>query len=163
MEGTLEKIFIADGPREPMKSMYRLIVLAGLGLDGDRYAKGIGSWQKRTDPKTMGHITLIEAESIENPSVELDEPFTPEQTRRNMVFRGIRLGPLLHQTWRIQGSILIRGVEVCTPCTWPAQLSGRDEKRHQDFIRAFPGIRAGMRVQVIMSGEVQVGAHIVPT
>jgi MOSC domain-containing protein YiiM len=75
------------------------------------------------------------------------------QTRRNVLLRGISaqaLNDLVGQHFWV-GSIQCRGVELCTPCPRPSQLSQQD-----GFQEAFEG-RGGLRAEVLLGGELAIG------
>ena len=61
-QGTIESINIADGAKEPMRAIAEVRALPGVGLEGDRYALGQGTFSK---PEPSHELTLIEAEAIE--------------------------------------------------------------------------------------------------
>src|SRR5207302_1413816 len=61
-QGTIESINIADGAKEPMRAIAEARAIPGVGLEGDRYALGQGTFFK---PEPSHELTLIEAEAIE--------------------------------------------------------------------------------------------------
>src|SRR5947207_15314993 len=60
-QGTIESINIADGAKEPMRAIAESGALRGVGLEGDRYALGQGTFFK---PEPSYELTLIESEAI---------------------------------------------------------------------------------------------------
>jgi hypothetical protein len=80
--GRVEQIHLADSKGLPMRAVSSAKAIANLGLEGDRYALGLGWWSK--DPRKGRHLTLIEAEAIEElrgQGIEL----APGEPRRNLV------------------------------------------------------------------------------
>ncbi|MCX7207320.1 MAG: hypothetical protein NT086_15315 [Proteobacteria bacterium] len=69
--------------------------------------------------------------------------------------RGVRLNDLLHQEFRI-GSVLVRGVALCEPCSILGGLLGDDSLSLAATIKYWVG-RGGLSVDVIASGEISVG------
>jgi hypothetical protein len=62
--GRVECIHFAISEGEPMLATARIRVLAGIGLEGDRYATGRGRFSGT--PGTGRALTLIEAEVLES-------------------------------------------------------------------------------------------------
>jgi hypothetical protein len=62
--GRVEAIHIAAAAEAPMTSVERVQGIAGVGLEGDRYAARAGTWSP--DPPADRDITLIEAEVRED-------------------------------------------------------------------------------------------------
>ena len=80
--GAVEAIHIADVGSGPMRSVGRVRAIAGVGLEGDRYASGTGHYSD--DPRTDRHVTLIEAEEIEMLDARAAIRLAPGETRRNV-------------------------------------------------------------------------------
>ena len=53
-----------DRRAEPMQKVERLSVLAGQGIEGDRYLLGTGTYSKKPEPGRQ--ITLIQSEILES-------------------------------------------------------------------------------------------------
>src|SRR4030065_2299543 len=89
-------IYIAPKMGAPMISLDRVNALAGIGLQGDRYAirEGVYSTRKKSKKKPRipdedRQVTLIAQQQIEIGNAILKqmgiEPITENQTRRNLV------------------------------------------------------------------------------
>src|SRR5262245_33436822 len=63
LRGTVEAIHITEVGGAPMRSVDRVRAIAGVGLEGDRYAGGLGQWSPNT--KVDRHVTLIAGEEID--------------------------------------------------------------------------------------------------
>ena len=63
MAGRVESIHIMSTAEAAMQGVAEVRAIAGLGLEGDRYAAQTGSFSAK--PKPGRQITLIEAEAIE--------------------------------------------------------------------------------------------------
>lgn len=127
--------------------------VAGMGLTGDRYALGEGTFQKpgETEPK---HVTLIEQESLEAALRDHQTTITHLATRRNLLTRGVPLNHLVGKTFRI-GEVLIRGFELCEPCRHLQKLTCPEILR--------PLIhRGGLRAEILQGGTLRVGDMIQP-
>lgn len=149
MSGHVLKIFVASEAGAQMLEVREAKALPGRGLVGDRYETRSGSWSKTRE--AVRDLSLISQEAIERANENREEPFTAEDTRRNIVVSvGVEaLNALLGQDFLI-GYVLVRGAELCDPCQRPSKLSGKP-----GFKEAFAGM-GGLRVQVISEGTIQV-------
>src|SRR6266851_10430768 len=122
--GRVEAIYIAPSAGAPMQALTEVEVVAGVGLDGDRYAAGIGFYSRRpTDPGAR-EVTLFEAEVLDALQSEQGLSLSPSEHRRNLTVRGVRLRQLLGQRFRI-GGVLLEGVKDCPPCDHLEGLVGK--------------------------------------
>lgn len=154
--GILSKIFIAPDKGVEMTSIEEVMAIAGVGLDGDRYALGIGAYSKSKIPKVR-HVSLISREAIRQANNDLTQPLQDVSdlefmTRRNLVTEGVDLTELVGEPFSI-GSISLRGVEVCEPCKRPERLSSEVA----GFNVAFQNSRGGLRAEILSSGLILVG------
>lgn len=130
-----------------MQSRSEVTVIAGVGVDGDRYAA------EACPPGEA--ITLIEEETID--AVRRDHGIDLDlgQARRNVVTAGVPLNHLVGATFRA-GPVVLRGVLLARPCTHLARLNGiprlRDALVH----------RGGLRADVIVGGRIRVGDPVEP-
>src|SRR4051794_33991413 len=108
----------SGGPLAPVESVR---AVAGEGLEGDRYFTGRGTFSAE-ERETDEHVTLIEAESIENFNAEYGASLTPIDTRRNIVTRGIPLNDLVGREFSI-GDVRLYGHRLCEPCAHLAKLT----------------------------------------
>ncbi|WP_394004770.1 MOSC domain-containing protein [Luteimonas sp. WGS1318] len=91
----------------PIRAVERAVAVAGVGLEGDRYAGGSG---KRG-------VTLIQAEHL--PAIAAlsgHAEVTPVTLRRNLVVSGIALIALKGRRFRI-GEVVLEGAAPCDPCS----------------------------------------------
>ena len=143
-------IQIASRAGESMMQLAQANIIAGKGIDGDRYALGIGAFSK-TKPK-IRHISLIALSGIEHANQQLlakqQTVFSESDTRRNLVISGISVNELNDLVGKIfyLGGLMFRGTELCAPCQRPANLLKRP-----DFMSAFDN-RGGIRAEALESG-----------
>jgi MOSC domain-containing protein YiiM len=156
MNAHIQAIYIATTAGAKMQAISHVKVSAGSGIEGDRYALGIGAYSK-VEPAKVRHISLISSSAIETANDWLkagDEPtFDESETRRNIVLEGItatELNELVGKQFHL-GNLLLLGTELCTPCERPAQLLNRPS-----FMEAFEG-RGGIRAEVLNSGDLAIG------
>jgi MOSC domain-containing protein YiiM len=146
--GRIESIHVATAAGAPMEARERVLVVAGVGIAGDRYATQTGAFSAK--PKPGRQITFIEAEAIEALARELGLVIGPGETRRNVVTRGVALNHLVDREFQV-GSARFRGWELCEPCKYLAGLTDKAE--------ILPGLvhRGGLRAEVLDGGEICVG------
>jgi MOSC domain-containing protein YiiM len=142
----IESIHIADGAKAPMRSVDQVEAIAGVGLEGDRYANRQGTFFK---PEPDFELTLIEAEALEGMVREYRLQLEPGNARRNLVTRGVALNHLVGREFKI-GSAVIRGIRLCEPCSHLQALTGLD---------VIKGLRhrGGLRAQIVVGGTIRVG------
>src|SRR5215471_11010375 len=113
--GHVEAICIAPAASTDMQLLAQVEAIAGLGLQGDRYAAGIGFYSPRpTDPGAR-EVTLIEAEVLDWLHAEHGIDLLPTEHRRNLTVHGVRLGELLGQRFLV-GNVVLEGIKDCPPC-----------------------------------------------
>jgi MOSC domain-containing protein YiiM len=143
MSGRVEAIFITNTHGVVPQPIERVRAVAGGGLVGNRYFYAGG------DAPPGRAITLVAAEAVEAFVNETGIEFTPAETRRNVVTRGIDVNALVGKRFRI-GDVECIGVELCEPCshlesmTKPGVLKGLVH-------------RAGLNADVVNDGEISVG------
>ena len=142
--GVVEAMHISPGTGEPLHALESVNVRSGVGLEGDRYALGLGHYSH--DLRVSRDLTLVEAEVVE----ELE--LAPGETRRNLTTRGVRLNELLGRRFRV-GEILCEGTRLCEPCQHLVDLTGKP------LLRALVH-RGGLRADILEDGEIRVGDRI---
>jgi MOSC domain-containing protein YiiM len=111
-------------PEQAADRRDELVVRAGFGIVGDRYA---GKPAHRD-----AAVTVLAVESLEALAAELGAaPFDPLLTRRNVVLRGADVEALRGRTFTLGGVALLGG-RAAHPCRW------------MDVVLA-PGAHRGMR------------------
>ena len=148
MMGRVESIHIATTAEATMRGVSQIMAIAGVGLEGDRYATRTGSFSAK--PKPGRQITLVEAEAIEALERELGLKLAPGETRRNLVTRGVALNHLVGREFRV-GEVRLRGHELCEPCGDLARMTGKPQ--------ILPGLvhRGGLRAEILEGGVIGVG------
>ena len=152
----IQAIYLAPTAGAKMQAITHVKVIAGSGIEGDRYALGIGAYSK-VEPAKVRHISLISSSAIETANDWLkagDEPtFDESETRRNIVLNGIsaaELNDIVGKQFQL-GNLQLLGIELCTPCERPAQLLSKPS-----FMEAFKG-RGGIRAEVLNAGTLSIG------
>jgi len=141
--GTVEAILVAPGAEQPLVRVDRVDAAAGLGLDGDRYHDGRGTF---SGPGRGYELTLVEAEVL----ASIDLPW--EQARRNVVTRGISLNELVGRRFTI-GPVECIGRRLAEPCAHLEKLT------RPGLLRPLVH-RAGLRADIVVSGSIARGDRI---
>jgi MOSC domain-containing protein YiiM len=144
--GTVEFIYIASAATAPAQPVNEARAVPGSGLEGDRYALGLGTFSK---PLPDRELTLIEAEAIEALKREYNFELSPGEPRRNVVTRGVALNHLVGRDFQI-GDVKVHGIRLCEPCDHLQRLIGRD------VIKGLAH-RGGLRAQILTQGTIRVG------
>jgi MOSC domain-containing protein YiiM len=148
--GRVESIHLAASEGEPMRAIDRVRLIAGIGLEGDRYATGRGHFSG--SPGTGRALTLVEAEVLESLTENLGSPLQPGEARRNVTTRGIALNALVGRRFRV-GGVLCEGTRLCEPCNY---LEGLLSKPLLQSLRH----RGGLRADVLEDGEIRIGDEV---
>jgi MOSC domain-containing protein YiiM len=148
----LISIFLAPAPAAPMREVPEAEAEVGLGLRGDRYAAGAGTFSR-----TVGsgrHVTLIEIEALDAARRDYDVALAPALTRRNLVVAGVALNHLIGRELTI-GEVRLVGKRLCEPCDHLEALAGVAGAR-KALIH-----RGGLRCEIVRGGTLRPGDAIV--
>ena len=143
-EGVVEQIAIAPENEVLPQPVDSVRVVAGQGLEGDRYF----------DKGAQNAITLIEAEALEGLQRDTGIELSHQESRRQVLTRGIELNPLVGERFYV-GGVLCLGVELCEPCN---HLQGLTQ---QGVLRGLVH-RAGLRAEVLGGGTIAPGDAVRP-
>lgn len=130
MSGTVVQIAIA-AEESALPHALTEVEVGPRGIAGDRNADA-------------GDITLIEAEALEGLRDDTGIELTHEESRRQVLTRGIALNDLLGKRFRV-GEVECVGTEWCEPCAHLERLT-------------YPGVlkglvhRAGLRAEILNGG-----------
>jgi MOSC domain-containing protein YiiM len=144
-------IYLTPMGGSPMQAVEQAEALSGLGLAGDRYALGHGTWSAK--PQWHSEITLIECEALAALEREKGLVLAPGAHRRNLVTRGVALNHLVEREFTI-GVVRLLGLRLCEPCKY------LDEKTEHGVRDALVH-RGGLRAQVLQGGLLRIGDPIV--
>lgn len=150
--GTVSAIYTAPRMGIEMVPTDQVMAIAGKGLEGDRYAEGLGAYSRSKVPKVR-HVSLIAREAIKAANDSLEVPYDEAETRRNIITDGVELDDLIGEEF-VVGYVVMRGVEACDPCKRPEKLSGKE-----GFEAAFRDL-GGIRAEVLTTGRLAVGDSI---
>jgi MOSC domain-containing protein YiiM len=120
-DGAVVEIWLAGAAAESMRRVPAVDAVAGLGLAGDRYALGGGTWARY--PALEKQVTLIDRDDVAAVAAETGSELAAGDTRRNLVTTGVDL-PSLVGRWFTVGDVLLFGMKRCPPCTHLERLTG---------------------------------------
>jgi MOSC domain-containing protein YiiM len=138
MTGTVEQIAIAS-EESALPGAVDEVEVTDKGIAGDRYSE-------------KGDITLIEAEALEAFTAETGIALSHQESRRQVLTRGIRLTDLVGKRFRV-GEVEVIGTELCEPCSHLQSLTR-------------PGVlkgmvhRAGLNADIVTPGHIAVGDRV---
>jgi len=122
--GELLHVHIAPAASMPMQELPEAALVAGRGIEGDRYYLGTGTYSKKPD---IREVTLIEVEALEalarnDPPVQAAPILLkPSDHRRNLTVRGVYLNHLVGKRFKV-GSVVLRGGRLNFPCKYLERL-----------------------------------------
>jgi len=105
MRGRLVGIYTAETGGKPMDAHDEVRALAGVGLEGDRYATKTGEFSAREGGGR--EVTLIAREAIA--AANADVTIGENETRRNLVTEGVDLDALIGRQFTV-GDVVMVGV-----------------------------------------------------
>ena len=150
--GRVVEIWLAGAAAEAMRRVPSVEAVAGVGLAGDRYALGGGTWAQY--PALEKQVTLIDRAEVAAVAAETASDLTPGDTRRNLVTTGVDL-PALVGRWFTVGDALLFGMKRCPPCTHLERLTG------VRLVKAMVH-RGGINAAVFAGGPIAEGSVVRP-
>ena len=114
--------YIAPAASAPMVKMPEVRAVAGKGLEGDRYAKGIGHFSHNEGVHRQ--VTLFESEVLDTLRRDYRKELSPADCRMNLITRGVPLSHLVGTTFKI-GEVTLRGVKLNEPCNHLEEVVGQ--------------------------------------
>lgn len=126
MEPKVISIFICPAAGEPMQRVQSVRAIAGAGLEGDRYALGAGSFNKREENRGKRQVTLINARFFERST------FKPIESRRNILVANMEIMWVIGREFQV-GAARFRGVKYCDPCDRISRLANKRASFKEEF------------------------------
>ncbi|RKF15207.1 MOSC domain-containing protein [Roseovarius spongiae] len=150
-DGSIMSIHIAPEARAPMQPLDEARLVAGVGIEGDRYATGRGHYSKFPD---IREITLIEEETLVALKRDHDLDLAPIEHRRNLTTRGVPLNHLVGRRFRV-GEALLEGGRLNTPCRYLDLVTGKSA--YELLIH-----RSGLNCRIVEGGTIRPGDPVRP-
>jgi MOSC domain-containing protein YiiM len=146
--GQVVAIYTASDKGAEMEPRDGVQAIAGVGLEGDRYATGGGKYTSSDDDGKRA-VTLIEREAVDGARREYEVELEEHESRRNIVTEGVPLNHLVGRTFRV-GDVVLRGFKLSEPCTYLEGLTRTGVRRALVH-------RAGLRAEILEGGTINVG------
>lgn len=143
--GTLLHIHIAGAAAAPMQSLDAGRLVAGVGIEGDRYAMRTGTYS--TKHHIDRQVTLIEAETLEALARDFRIELAPVEHRRNLTTRGVPLNHLVGRYFRV-GECVLFGGRLNVPCRYLEDLVGK--KVFKPLLN-----RSGLNCRIVAGGVIR--------
>src|SRR5664279_1104121 len=144
-QGELLHIHVASNAAAPMDEFREARLVAGIGIEGDRYATGLGTYSKKQHLDRQ--VTLIEIEVLEAIARDRGIELAPSEHRRNLTTRGVPLGHLVGQYFRV-GDCVLYGGRMNVPCLYLETLLGK--KVFKPLLN-----RSGLNCRIVMGGIIR--------
>jgi MOSC domain-containing protein YiiM len=155
--GRLLHIHIAESASAPMAELAQAKLVAGRGIEGDRYFKGVGTYSPKPDVR---EVTLIEMEVLD--AIARGDPPAPGETvklapadhRRNLTTQGVPLNHLVGKRFRIGEAVLVGG-RLNFPCKYLERLLG---------VPVYMALvnRSGLNCRIEAGGMIRKGDAVTP-
>ena len=149
-QGELLHIHVASKAAAPMDELPKANLVAGIGIEGDRYATGLGTYSKRYHLDRQ--VTLIEIEVLESIARDRGVELLPSEHRRNLTTRDVPLGHLVGQYFRV-GDCVLYGGRMNVPCLYLETLIAK--KVFKPLIN-----RSGLNCRVVVGGTIRIRERI---
>jgi len=150
--GQLEHIHITGKASGAMLPLDEVLLVAGKGIEGDRYFLGTGTYSMKPGPDRQ--VTLIEREVLEALARDHGIELTPEQHRRNLTVSGVALNHLVGRRFRV-GAVLLETVRLNQPCKYLEKMTGKAV--YLPLLN-----RSGLNCRVIEGGMIRSGDPVTP-
>jgi MOSC domain-containing protein YiiM len=143
--GELLHIHIAPKAAAPMEALVEARLIAGTGLEGDRYATRLGTYSNKNHIDRQA--TLIEVEVLEALARDRGVELAPHEHRRNLTTRGVPLNHLVGHYFRI-GDCVLYGGRLNVPCLYLETLVAK--KVFKPLLN-----RSGLNCRIIVGGTIR--------
>ncbi|MBT6290114.1 MAG: MOSC domain-containing protein [Rhodospirillaceae bacterium] len=153
-EGRVLSMHSCAAKSEPLGFKDQLVCITGVGIEGDRYTLGTGSYSDK--PEIGRQITLIETETLEALARDWDITLKPEETRRNVVTEGAPLNHLVGRHFQIGDDVVLEGMRLNIPCQYLEDLLGI-KSLFKSLIN-----RSGLNCRIVTGGTIRNGDTVRP-
>jgi MOSC domain-containing protein YiiM len=133
----------------PMRSMPELTLVAGRGIEGDRYMIGREEGFYSHKPEEGRQVTLFELETLIALKRDAKIELGPHEHRRNVTVEGVPLNHLVGKRFRL-GETLLEATRLSIPCRHIEEITGK--AIFDPLIN-----RSGLNCKIIQGGVVRVG------
>jgi MOSC domain-containing protein YiiM len=147
-QGQLLSIHSTPKARAPMVEQITATLIAGVGIEGDRYAKGIDTGTYSAQPDVR-EVTLIEVETLEALERDHQIRLDPQEHRRNLTTRDVPLNHLVGRQFHV-GDVVLEGGRLNYPCRYIDMIT---KKTICDLLEH----RSGLNCRIVSGGVIRPG------
>jgi MOSC domain-containing protein YiiM len=148
--GTLDSIHITPAKSRPMQRLDEARLVAGRGIDGDRYLLGTGTYSVK--PGEDRQVTLIESEMLARVAADCGHEIGVDEHRRNLTVTGVPLQHLVGMRFRV-GACVLEGMRINQPCRYLNLMLKRD-------VYMALWNRSGLNCWIVEGGTVRPGDRV---
>jgi len=138
----------------PMKSFPELTLIAGKGVEGDRYMIGQEAGFYSHKPEEGRQVTLFEIETLQALARDQKITLLPEDHRRNVTVEGVPLNHLVGRRFWL-GEALLESTRLSVPCRHIEEITGK--AIFDPLIN-----RSGLTCRILKGGVVRIGDTVRP-
>ena len=138
----------------PMRSYSSLTLIAGKGIEGDRYMISQEAGFYSHKPEEGRQVTLFEIETLEALARDAKITLLPQEHRRNVTVQGVPLNHLVGRRFWL-GEALLEATRLSTPCRHIEEITGK--AIFDPLIN-----RSGLNCKILTGGTVRVGDAVRP-
>jgi len=156
-------MFITPNSAAPMQSLDVSTLVAGVGIEGDRYALNTGTYSFQSLCKILGepgrHVTMVSRDGVEAETAKVGmEPFDVGPTlRRNLVLRGISseaLNAMVGHEVVVGASVRLFVHRRTVPCKYREAQSKRTGMMDKLWDVC------GVNCEILCGGDVRIGDSV---
>lgn len=151
-QGKITSLHLTQRASQPMQSVEQLKLIAGVGIEGDRYSNEQGYYSDRPEPGRQ--ITLFEIETLEALKRDHDVVLEANEHRRNITVTNTPLNHLVGLRFKV-GDCLLEATRLSTPCKHIEDVTGKTISRW--LIN-----RSGLNCIIVEGGDIRVGDEVLP-
>lgn len=133
----------------PMRAMPSLTLVAGKGIEGDRYMIGREEGFYSHKPEDGRQVTLFELETLEALQRDHRIELGPHEHRRNVTVEGVPLNHLVGRRFWL-GETLLEATRLSIPCRHIEEITGK--AIFDPLIN-----RSGLNCRILQGGVVKLG------
>ena len=156
-KGRLLHIHVTPAASHEMEELEEANLIAGRGIEGDRYFLGTGTYSAKPG---IREVTLIELEVLHalarnDPPIQSGTiTLTPADHRRNLTTEGVPLNHLSGRRFRV-GSTILKGGRLNFPCKYLERIVGVPV-----YLPLYN--RSGLNCSIELGGTIRKGDPIEP-
>ena len=152
--GQVEHLHITARAFLPMQPQQEIKLIAGEGIEGDRYRIGVEQGFYSEKPEEGRQVTLFEAEVLETILRDYKIELLPVEHRRNITTRGVPLNWLVGKKFHI-GECLVEATRLSVPCRHIEEIL--EKQVFNSMVH-----RSGLNCRILEGGTVRIGDSIRP-